>query len=166
MRIVQENRLTIKATHSVVVAIELKSRDPLNKTATSFDFYRPHPKDGGRLCFHFVHHLGGGGYPISGLGGGYPIPGLGRGYPIPGPGGGYPIPGQGRGGGTLSQVWMGYPPKTWDGVPPWTWDRVPPQTWDGVPPRTRSGLDRAARGGRCASCVHAGGLPCLFLSIF
>ena len=83
---------------------------------------------------------------------------------------------------------MGYPPdlgwgtpQTLDGVPPQTWDRVHPQTWDGVPPRpgmgyspdlgwgippgpgmgylspTRSGL----RGGRCASCVHAGRLSCL-----
>ena len=75
--------------------------------------YRPHPKDDGRLYFHFVHTCRGGGgsstlyqvlvggYPISGLGGGYPIPGLGLG----GGGGacpfqvwveeGYPIPGLG-----------------------------------------------------------------------
>ena len=54
-------------------------------------------------------------------------------YPIPGPGrwGRYPIQ-LIEGGGTPSQVWMGYPPLD----------------------------EHLLRGGQYASCVHAGGLSC------
>ena len=96
-----------------------------------------------------------GGYPTSGLGrggipsqvqvgGGYPISGPG-GYPIPGPGG-YPISGQGC---TPSQVrGRGYSIPCSGGYP-------------GYPPWNRKHLLRL-RGGRYASCVHAGGLSCIY----
>ena len=123
-----------------------------------------------------------GGDPISGLGGGYPIPGLAR-------GGSPSIPGlDGGGGGSPSQIWMGWgypvpgldwvdtpPPWTWDGVPPnmgWgtpqTWNGVPPQTWDGyppdmgwsTPPKTDQHSEHLLCSGQYASCIHAGGLSC------
>ena len=84
-----------------------------------------------------VHNCGGGwgGTPSEVWwqgGGGYPIPGL--------AGGGYPIPGLAGG-----------------GVPhPQTWDWVPPlDLGPGTPPP-----EHLIRGGRYASCVHAGGLSC------
>ena len=111
-----------------------------------------------------------------------PCPGLDRGctpgYPcpaqVPGQDGGYP--------GVL-------PVETWDGIPPvQTWDGVPPPHpdlgWgsphpglDGVkslPVRTgwvhppppvgrQQHSEHFLRGGRHASCVHAGGLSCLLL---
>ena len=49
------------------------------------DFYRPHPKDDGRLYFHFVHTCRGGGTPSQVWVGGYPISGLGRGWGVPHP---------------------------------------------------------------------------------
>ena len=112
--------------------------------------------------------------------GGTPISGLGRGVPrVP------PIrSGWGSTQGT-PRTWDGVPP-TWDGVPspdlrwgtPLTWDGVPPwpemgypPTWDGVPPLSRyppplhsSIASTCYVAGRCASCVHAGGLSC-FLDI-
>ena len=83
-------------------------------------------------------------------------------------------------------TWDGVPPQTWDGsppgpetgYPPWTWDGypldlgwgtpprpemgypAPPQTWDGVPPPDLGHSEHLPRGGRYASCVHAGGLSC------
>ena len=127
--------------------------------------------------------LAGGGYPIPGLVGGTPSqvwqggtpsqvwpggtpsqvwPG---GYPSPTPGMGYP-PDQGQG-----------TPWIWDGVPPRTWDRVPPlDLGQGIPPRPGTGYlpdlgwgtppqhsEHLLRGGRYASCVHAGGLSCTIL---
>ena len=80
------------------------------------------------------------------------------GYP-PRPGMGYPP----------DQVWMRYSPWTLDRVPsPQTWDGVPPPTWDGPPPDLGRGTsppplhhsEHLIRGGRYASCVHAGGLSC------
>ena len=69
-------------------------------------------------------------------------------------GGGYPTSGLGRGG-TQFQVQGGGGTQTWDWVTP--------------PPQTRSGLDKHSeyllRGGRCASCVHAGALSCLFINV-
>ena len=133
-------------------------------------YYRPHPKDGGRYCFQFVCQFtswgrGGGATPVR-SGGGAP-------HPRSGPGGG----------GTPSQVWPGgvpYPRSGWGGYRgspqpgqegvPW-----PDQTWDGVPPLgpgtgypPGSGMgyppwhsEHLLRGGRYASCVHAGGLSCV-----
>ena len=109
-----------------------------------------------------------GGYPISGLGwggtpsqvwmvGGIPHLRFGWGYPILGLDGGgylgYPRPGL-DGGGTPSQVWMvGVP-----GIPPnQVW--MVGGTW-GTPPthETEQHSEHLLHGGRCASCVHAGGL--------
>ena len=58
-----------------------------------FTFYRPHPKDDGRLYFHFVcQFTWWGGYLPSGWWGGVPtFPGLGGGVPTsPGLDGGVP----------------------------------------------------------------------------
>ena len=103
-----------------------------------------------------------GGYPIPGLAGGYPISGLAGGVPHLRSGwgelphlrsGGYPISGLGRGG-TPSQVWVG-------GVP-----HLRLGGTQGTPlPRpdphyTEQHSEYSLRGGRCASCVHAGGLSC------
>ena len=108
----------------------------------------------------------GGEYPIPGLdgGGGVPHPRSGWWYPIPGlDGGGVPHPRSGWWGGTPSQVWMvgGYPParSEWWGVPPTMtgWGTPPP------PPHQHS--KHLLFGGRYASCVHAGGLPC-WISIY
>ena len=84
--------------------------------------YRPHPKDDGRLYFHFVcqfipgggtYLLGGWGGTYSGLVGGVPtFPGLGGGVPtFPGLGGGVPIfPGLGGGVPTFPGPGGGYLP--------------------------------------------------------
>ena len=84
-----------------------------------YDNYRPHPKDDGRLYFHFVcQSTHGGGGTWSQVWGGTPsqvggVPGLrSGGYPISGPGG-YPVSGPG---GTQSQVWGGTPSQV-RGVP-------------------------------------------------
>ena len=139
-------------------------------------------------------HTCGGGYPIPGLVGegtpsqvwlggtpsqvwlgGYPIPGL-DGVP-PRPGTGYPPLQLGQG-----------TPQTWDVVPPRTWDRVPsPRPGTGSPPRHEMGYpprpgmgyppdlgwgtptqhsEHLLRGGRNASCVHAGGLSCVLWCIW
>ena len=74
-----------------------------------------------------------------------------RGVPHPADGGrGYPIPG--LGGGTPSKDWIPHPVS--DGVPPYP-------GLDGVPPiRRQQHSEQLLRGGRYASCVHAGGLSC------
>ena len=76
-------------------------------------YYRPHPKDDGRLCFQSVHHCGGvGGVPQPGPDGGGSTPDRSRqGVPWPGPGGGAPQPGP---------DWMGVP-QPGMGTPIWTW---------------------------------------------
>ena len=70
------------------------------------------------------------------------------------------------------KTWMGYPPQTWEGVPlppPRTWDWVPPRPGTGYPPDLGLGTppdlgqgtpppEHLIRGGRYASCVHAGEL--------
>ena len=99
--------------------------------------YRPHPKDDGRLYFHFVYTCRGGGqYPVPGLGRG--VPHLRSGWRVPHPrfrlggwrsmpisglgGGGVPHP---RSGGTPSQVLMvGYLRSGW-------WEGYPIQGLDG-----------------------------------
>ena len=89
--------------------------------------------------------------------GGYPIPG--RGYPIPGL----------DGGGTPSQVWTGGVPHPWWEVPSskicqdsMGYPRV--QDWMGYHPPPNQETDQQREhllcGGRCAFCVHAGGLSC------
>ena len=134
----------------------------LRKVPTHFIiniYYRPHPKDVGRLCFHrrlSVHICGGGGeYPIPGrvgtssqvwVGGTlsqvwtgeYPIPGLDRGYPIPC-----------LDGGTPSHVWMGVP------HPRSGWGGTPCPRLDGVPP-----IRRQIR--KASTCYAVGSVPLAF----
>ena len=133
-----------------------------------------------------------GGYPIPGLDGGYPISGPDWegtpsglwGYPIPGLDGGTPSCWQGD---TPSKVrtgvswdtpqhwdWMGVSPSAVWGTPHQGLDGVPPCQQDGVP-SSRTGWSSprqetdsiastcyTADGVPLASCVHAGGLSCLF----
>ena len=127
-----------------------------------------------------------GGYPVLGPDGEDPIPGVDRGVPHPADGG-YPVPGLDKGeypvpgldGGTSSQV------RTGGGVPPFKIRMGGSQDLMGVAPPPCPGLDgvhpspsktgwntplpnqetdqqseHLLRGGRCASCVHAGGLSC------
>ena len=113
------------------------------------------------------------GYPISGLGGGtlarsgwwgggYPIPCLG-GYPISGLGRGYPI--SGLVGGTPC---LGGPHLRSRGVPhvqgvPHVWLGGNPISAPPPPHCTEQHSEHLLCGGRCASCVHAGGLSCLLI---
>ena len=132
-----------------------------------FSFYRPNPKDDGRLCFHFVHHFGGGvggtpsqvwkglgvPHPRSGRGGGVSQPKVwmeGGGLPNPRSGWGVPHPRSGQGG----------------GVP-----RVLPHHQDGVPPISRMGYPpvQVRIGGgylnwnsMACTCYAAGGMPLAF----
>ena len=151
---------------------------------SGLDWRVPHPRSGQGGTPSQVWP---GGTPYQVWLGGYPIPGLDRGYPIPGlapparSGGGphprsdwgvYPPRPTMIGWGTLpSRPSMGYPPsQTWDGVPPITgWgtppsslDGVPQPSMDGVPPPPPQHSEHLLRGGRYASCVHAGGLSCLW----
>ena len=110
--------------------------------------------------FSVCPHFWGGGvpHPRSGWGiphpadGGYPIPGLNREVPHPADGGvppfktGWGTPHSGLDG--VSPDWMGYPPV---------------QDWMGYPPRHQS--KHLLRGGRCASCVHPGGLSCTLICL-
>ena len=117
---------------------------------------------------------------------GYPFPGVWMGVVTPSQvwmrGGGYPIPGVWMGGGTPSQVWMGgtqsqvwmegTPSQVCGGggdTPSQVWmGGTQSQVWMGVPhywvPPPNQETDQQSkhllRGGRCASCVHAGGLSC------
>ena len=94
------------------------------------------------VCLRWgVSHVWGGGYPISGLGGGYPISGLGRGM-CHLSSGGYPMSG-------------GFPMSGGEGYP----ISAPPLHC------TEQHSEHLLRGRRCASCVHAGGLSCLRISI-
>ena len=113
------------------------------------------------LCFQFVHH-GGGGVPQPG-------PGQDGGTLARSRWGDTPVRSR-QGGTTLARSrcgvpWpgMGYPPSgpamgslpTGPGMeypPVWTW------TWDGVPPQLGQQKEYSLRGGRYASCVHAGRL--------
>ena len=126
-----------------------------------------------------VKVLGGGGTPSQvwvggtlshiwvGGRGGYPVPGLGEGVPHPRYGGtlqGLGVPWHGVPLLSRSQVRLGGVP----GYSPHHQDWVPPHQQDGVPPaiQVRTGevhqLEQHGvyllRGGRYASCVHAGGL--------
>ena len=155
----------------------------------SSNYYRPHPKDGGRYCFQFVSPHLGGGVPQSGLGGTPSQVWLGGGgYLIPGLAGGVPHPRSRQGGGgTPSQVRMGYSPTRsgWDtpwpdqdGVPPWhlgqgtpldlgwgtpldlAWGT--PRTWDRVPPQTWDGVP-PWHGTIVSTCYAVGSMPLAFM---
>ena len=89
---------------------------------------------------------GGGAIPRSGQGKGYPIPSLDR--------GGTPIQVRMGGVGTLSRSGQGGIPPGLDGVTP------TPQDWIGYPSGEEKHSEHLLRGGRYASCVHAGGLYC------
>ena len=131
----------------------------------------PHPRSGCGGTPSQVWPVGWG-VPIPGLAGGVPHPrSRGRGYPIPGLDGGYPgYPPTRSGQGTpLTRSEWGTPPDLGWG-PPWTWDGVPPSSdlgwgtlldlgWGTLLDLGHS--EHLLRGGRYASCVHAGGLPCL-----
>ena len=105
---------------------------PLGNSAHS-RFYRPHPKDDGRLYFQSVHTCRGeggwgtwsqvqggvpgprsGGVPSS-MYGGVPHPDLVGEVPSPSAGG---VPGPMSGSTPPDQVWMEYPPCTGTGYPP------------------------------------------------
>ena len=71
------------------------------------------------------------------------------------------------------QTWDGVPPRPKMGTPPPTWDGVPPYLrWDtplpGVPPPhyTEQHSEHLLHFGRCASCVHAGRLSCLWFCFY
>ena len=131
-----------------------------------FRFYRPNPKDDGRLCFHFVHHFGGGvggtpsqvwkglgvPHPRSGRGGGrvsQPKVWMEGGYPIPGLDGGYPIPGLDRVGGA-----QGTPSS-----PGWGTSHQQ----DGVPPCPgQDGGGYLNWNSMACTCYAAGGMPLAF----
>ena len=126
-------------------------------------YYRPHPKDGGRYCFQFVSpHPGGGVTPCLGLNsllylemsvcsllGGRGVPA----DPTLYGGGGSRSSLDGWGSPDPALDGGGYPIS--GGVPHL---RVPP-------PRNSKHLLRL-HGGRCVSCVYAGGLSCFSLKIF
>ena len=139
--------------------------------------YRPHPKNGGMYCFHFVcQSTSRGGTPVR-SGGGTPSQVWWGSTPSQVQVGGVPnprsrqeegVPHPRSGWGTPSfpppdQVRMGYPPGTWNRVSPWTWDGVPPRPGMGYPPPANMGHSEHLLCGRWyASCVHAGGLSCFF----
>ena len=106
-------------------------------------FYRPHPKDDGRLYYQSVHTCGGGGTPSQvSVRGGTPSQVQVGGVPHPRSrcGGYLEYPPMGSGWGTPSPLDLGW-------GTPWTWDQVTPPPGPGTryPPPTRSGLDRAAQ---------------------
>ena len=99
---------------------------------------------------------GGGGYPIQLIGGGGVSP------PQVWTGGGYPSSWWGV---APSQVWMGGVSHPADGGTPFPGGGIPhpaaggyPIQLMGVPPSLPQHSVYLLRGGRCASCVHAGGL--------
>ena len=120
------------------------------KISRSCNFYRPHPKNDGRLYFHFVCQFtpGGGGVPTFRMvEGGYLLSGL------DGRGGGVPtFPGLGGGRG-VPTFWVGgrYP-RT--GVSP-SQERI-------QPPLLPTSERLLATRGRYASCGQAGGLSCKY----
>ena len=87
-----------------------------------------------------LHLRGGGGYPHLANWGDTPSQVRMGQYPIPGQDGGYPPPPTSR---------MGYPPP-----------RRGPRSGGGYPQLEQHGV-YLLRGGRYASCVHAGGLSCI-----
>ena len=127
----------------------------------------PHPRSrhGRHPIPGYPPHLAGG-TPSQIQVGGYPILDPGRGVPAQGT----PLPGMGApawgtpphlAGGTPC---LGYPPllpgrgAPAQGTPPPTWQGVPAQGTP--PPQQEQHSVYLLRGGRYASCVHAGGLSC------
>ena len=112
-----------------------------------------------------------GGTPPSKTGWGTPWPDLGQGSTSPSKTGwGTPLARAGTGVPPV-QNWMGeYPPpsQTWDGGGYQLCPRLdgyppPPQSktgWGKTPPPHHQQSEHLLRGGRCASCVHAGELSC------
>ena len=121
----------------------------------------------GRYCFHRCLSVnisvgwgvGGGVYPILGLGRG--VPHLrSRGYPMSG--GGTPCPGRphprsGWGGERAIPAWGGYPISGWGG----TLGTPPTEIWDGVPPYLRWGTP-PLQSSIASTCYAAGGVPLAF----
>ena len=109
--------------------------------------------------------------PMSFLGGGVSVLAWGGGYPNPGPVG-YTrtgvLPWPGQDGVPLGQVSIGYPPgQVRMGQPP-SQVRMASQARKRYPPspphpqRNKQQIEYLLRGGRYASCVHAGGLSCSY----
>ena len=116
----------------------------MKSTKRSVDFYRPHPKDGGRCCFHrclSVHIRGG--VPLSFPMGNTPSfltypPVQSQSPSSPNWGGGYPHPSQ--------QGWV-VPPSFLTGG-------TPHQDWMGLPPFPPSGDRAATRRVVCRLCLR------------
>ena len=150
----QEDFLVVSSvliTGEVLLHVTPANQQHKNGSKSNFSpsyIYRPHPKDGGRYCFQFVSpHLNGGGDSI--------LPD----WDIPSfPTGGTP---SFLTGGTPIRTGWGYPLLGLDGG-------IPPSGLDGFTPpppssqETEQQSDHFLRGGRYASCVHAG-LYCLCL---
>ena len=116
-------------------------------------FYRPHPKDDGRLFFHFVcQSTPGGGVPGLRFSGGPRFSGgsqIFRGFlRFFGRGGGG-VPGLSKGKNFWHQIWLDTCSD---------WEKIFCQ---GNPPPRNSKKLLWLHGRRYASCVHAGGLSCL-----
>ena len=97
---------------------------------------------------------------VHNCGGGVPRPRSGGGVPHSRSSqGGGPHPRSGQGGYPLPPD-LRYPPDLGWGTPPdLGWGTPSPQTWDWVPPPP----EHLIRGGRYASCVHAGRLSCYYI---
>ena len=119
----------------------------------------------GRLCFDMW---------LSVCPRGVPWPGLARGG-TPCPGGTLSLLGGVPTLGTPSQTWLGgIPHPCWWGTParsdrgggtPWQgWGTPHPPKEEYPLPRTGQQMEYLIRRGRCASCVHAGGLSCSILN--